>query len=451
MSGYIYLPMEIKSREYMAKYILALELADRGYQVISGKSAEVEKLCLFGPPGLYIGTSLMKQHYQLFERLKKRGHCIAAVDEEGLVYYNKDSFLRTKVDANTLSILSVFFTWGEHHTKLVAEKCPESFPILKQVGNVRMELLKEPYRRIFCKEANTLTEKYGRFILINTNFGAFNHYKGIEAYWNSLSHLVDMDSTLVDVTEKKLKHQERIFYSFADMANKIAAEFPDYQIILRPHPSESIERWQDQFHYPNIEVVHEGSVIPWIIASDCIIQQNCTTAIEARCLDKPVFSFLPDYDSNFDSGLPNKVAPCFKDCEELIAALHTIAVSPEQYETMLKEKTNEVLTDYIENMKNERNAFDDCALALEGLTLPTPKAENWGRVRALRWLYEQVSLALNQKKREQRKYIEHKFPSTPEEEWNAQKELFAELFAPKYRNITLLRLSENGYLLRKNQ
>ena len=51
MKKIVYVPIEIKSREFLAKVVLALNLANNNYQVVVGKSTEVEKLCTLGPRG----------------------------------------------------------------------------------------------------------------------------------------------------------------------------------------------------------------------------------------------------------------------------------------------------------------------------------------------------------------------------------------------------------------
>ncbi len=63
---YLYIPIEIKKRELQAKAILAYYAALEGYQVILGQSTVIEKICKYCPAGIFLGTSIVKQHRKLF-------------------------------------------------------------------------------------------------------------------------------------------------------------------------------------------------------------------------------------------------------------------------------------------------------------------------------------------------------------------------------------------------
>ena len=53
-------------------------------------------------------------------------------------------------------------------------------------------------------------------------------------------------------------------------------------IIVRPHPSEDHQAWNRAIsHLPNVYCVYEGSVSPWLLASEGLIHRGCTSAIEA--------------------------------------------------------------------------------------------------------------------------------------------------------------------------
>lgn len=447
MAKYIYLPIEIKNREFMAKVICAFKLADAGYKIIVGKSTEVEKLCMMGPKGVYIGTSIVKQHRILFEKLQRNQQQIVAVDEEGLVYYNKEHFVKHRVDEKTINQIDAFFTWGEHHRQLVKSKCPQYMDKIFSVGNIRMELLKRKYRMLFKTEADILREKHGKYILLNTNFAAYNHYKNSETYKNDVKSFIEVGEKEQKLVNDKIEHQRITFDEFASLAKKIKTMLPDYKVVVRPHPSENRNRWLEKLQGTDVEVIHEGNVIPWIMSASCVIQQNCTTAIEAVCVETPVYSFLPTYDVRFDDGLPNKVVPIFYNQSDVLNAIKKVIEKPECYEEILRTQTKEKLQDYIDNL-DEKDTFEAYEKILSGLVKETTMFNSWNLLKFKYFLYEKISLLLNKKKRGLQEYFKHKYPDTPIEEWNELKEK-CKKNGMNFGEVHLISLAPNSYLVEK--
>jgi hypothetical protein len=71
------------------------------------------------------------------------------------------------------------------------------------------------------------------------------------------------------------------------------------RIVVRPHPTEDHETWRKWANPLNIEVRHEGGAIEWMLAAEAVIHAGCTTGIEGLMLDRPVFSYVPQPDSEF--------------------------------------------------------------------------------------------------------------------------------------------------------
>jgi hypothetical protein len=90
------------------------------------------------------------------------------------------------------------------------------------------------------------------------------------------------------------------------MVPALARACPDYTIVLRPHPSEKRETWSELTRdHPNVRVVQEGSVVPWLIASEVMIHNGCQTAVEAYLLGVAAIAYQPVTSEDFDLQLPN--------------------------------------------------------------------------------------------------------------------------------------------------
>ena len=61
----------------------------------------------------------------------------------------------------------------------------------------------------------------------------------------------------------------------------LAKRFSNYQIVIRPHPFESLNAYRELAKLENVDVRQEGTSIEWINHAKVLIHQNCLTSIEA--------------------------------------------------------------------------------------------------------------------------------------------------------------------------
>src|SRR5262249_12062065 len=79
------------------------------------------------------------------------------------------------------------------------------------------------------------------------------------------------------------------------LVREIARAFPDYDVILRPHPSEDPAFYRHVFApYGTITVSKEGSVLDWIRSAELVVHTNCTTGIEAVLAGGRVLNMRPE-------------------------------------------------------------------------------------------------------------------------------------------------------------
>ena len=106
------------------------------------------------------------------------------------------------------------------------------------------------------------------------------------------------------------------------MIRELSKRFSNLKIIVRPHPSENHEYWEKAISdCVNVSVVHDGNVIPWLLASDVLIHNGCTTAVEAALVNKKAISYMPIKSRSFDYHLPNNLSIKTSNREELILAV----------------------------------------------------------------------------------------------------------------------------------
>lgn len=323
---WLLIPMETKVREFHSKLLLGAFAAKNGFEVILGEQLELKRKLEFLPRGVMLEKGITTHQAGDLARSRSMGNRLIAWCEEGLVYRNREAYLRDRICLPALELVDLFFAWGRHQAEDVLSKATDAADKLVLAGNPRFDLLRPELRGLFRGEADQLRQVHGSYILVATNFGRVNHFRGSE-YVSKLLDARGARATkeLTEFTEQWTSFLTKIYRSFLVMIPKLARALPDTTIILRPHPSEDRQSWKRALaDQANVKVIHEGSVIPWILGADVLIHNSCTTGVEAYLLDVPAISYRPATSEMLDSKLPNAVSHQASRCDELTDLVRTV-------------------------------------------------------------------------------------------------------------------------------
>jgi surface carbohydrate biosynthesis protein len=313
------IPVENQVRELDAKLLLSAAAAERGYPVVIGSRAFVHYAASHLPRGVYLAKSMRTLSDRMFGILRNLGHDIIGFDEEGLVRLPDDEYYRRRLSAKALTMVSHLLAWGRDDARVFrAFSGMPDIPI-HITGNPRVDMMRPELRGYLDREVDAIRSKRGRFVLINSNFSEVNHF------------LPGMSETLqfaneTDYMKSRVRYRVEIYRDFQQMLPAITRKFPEIHFVLRPHPSENHEAWRKLgAGSPNLEVINEGSVAPWMLAASAVISNGCTTAIEARILDRATISYKVHEDASFDHPIADDVAHSARSLEELEALLSKAA------------------------------------------------------------------------------------------------------------------------------
>lgn len=315
------IPSETQAREFDAKLLLAAVAALRGFSVVVGSRTEIHLRIASLPRGIYVANNVRKSSERMFRIMKNLGFEIVAWDEEGLVTYSPEYYLGKRVSDEAIGRTSHFFAWGEEHADVFRSRQKYSSIPIHVTGNPRVDIMRPEFLPYFHDEVERIRERFGRFVLINTNFGALNHFVP------NLSIAVSPSSPHVtaDFGAGVNAHRYKIFSRMQALVPYLAERFPAVNIVVRPHPAENHEPWHAAASgHDNVHVVHKGNVIPWVLASSALVHNGCTTAVEAFVLRKPAVTYRPVIDERFEINLPNNLSYPTRNDDELCAALSQI-------------------------------------------------------------------------------------------------------------------------------
>ncbi len=322
------LPVETQIREFDGKLLVACVAAERGIPAIVGSRIAMHAHATALPRGIYVSKDVRSSSLRMLNIFENLGHSICAWDEECLVQFSPQRYYETRVSSVVYSKTATLCAWGKVNEQIFKE-CPSytGAPI-HITGNPRIDLLRPELRGYFDEDVKRIKERFGDYILISTHFGAINHYVP-ELSALTLDAITPSSEKNGDFKQGLRDHLFDIFRHFEQMIPALGHAFPDRTILVRPHPAENRAPWdQVAAELTNVHVVQEGNVVPWIIGSQALIHNSCTTSIEAFALDHPAVAYLPVTSDRFDLDLPNSLGAQAHSTGDLITILKELTERP---------------------------------------------------------------------------------------------------------------------------
>ena len=301
---WLHLPVEWVVRELPSKLLLGFFAAAAGYQVMIGDQKLFRKNIHRLPRGLCLRKSFTPGQIDEIDDLRAQGMKLIGNDEEFFAYYGArgiNVFSAVRADPVTMGQMDSVFAWGDRLVSIMEDMFPGSASKMTVTGTARLDLYRPEFRHIYAEDAAKYRDRYGPFILFNSNLSVATAYK-------DANHLLRARGKIADGRYDEVRYyNDRIFdffnrtlAAFLDAIPRVKAAFPDHKLVIRPHPVDRLEVWTKlaQAH-DGIVVVRENHVAPWLLASEAMFHHGCSTAIEGWLLGTPVISYQPDHDEEF--------------------------------------------------------------------------------------------------------------------------------------------------------
>lgn len=353
-------PIETINRELDYRLFLAAMTVNSERRIFVGHYDALNDLILQTKGGIYVGKSIFNSQYPTkvdnFINLKNHGYKLIHHDEEGAVYSGDEEdwkeTLKKQVNAGFLCDDDYICTWGKFQADYYRSRQPACSKNILSTGHPRFDLYKPKYREFFREETNLLKEKFGDYVLFNTNLSFANHGLGLSDIFSSRWHFKPNNFQKRTEFFEHWVHKSTVFLNMLKLINRLSGEFPKIKFIIRPHPSENLSSYQTIFKdYDNVEVIHEGSVTPWILASRLLIHDGCTTAIEAFLAEKPIINYQSNPENKYNLFLPNNVGLSRTDENETVETVQQILDGKEHQKQ--KDKLHPKVHDLMENFKED--------------------------------------------------------------------------------------------------
>lgn len=349
-------PVEVKSRDLRGMVWLSLRILERddNNKICIGETASIRDGLDIIKPDIYIqpGLSGIEQNIKSCEYITKAGGCVLVIETEGGVFTNDNYFRENLVHKKNLEMSNIYFSWGQKQAEIV-ERVGSGDTEVCISGHPRFDLLHKKLRGIYRDQAEQYQNKYGSYILVNTNFTAINR-----AGEYSTEYSAD-----------RIEYGEKILHEYTEMIENLHSDFTDYSIIIRPHPMEDLSYYRNRLSDLNdVHVLREGNVRPWMLGADTVVHKSSTSGIESALLETPVISYRPIKSEKYDADLPIAVSDEQTDYEGLRQA---IANYIDTRDYSLNRSQRAELRKYFHDINNEY-AADIITESVESITIDDP-------------------------------------------------------------------------------
>lgn len=353
----IYIHLEITARELDSKLLLAVLAASRGHSVIISNITEFNiglKNKLFNP-GIFHTKSLTPSDTKIYKHQKiiDNDFMITSIDEEhGLLEDDYEIFTKGRFSNESINQSSAIFGWGPKDSKLLKQIFPKHSSKIHNTGSPRADLWK-PIFSEYWEVPKEIPKK--PFLLVVSTMGLSNNIKPFFELVKSekKAGYYQRDPSLFRDGFVGISEDYRLIHDFIKAIKHLSKYNNGYDIVVRPHPVENIDAWKTYLEdIPNVYVIREGSISPWVNNSFAVMQNGCTTAIEATISNKPVLSYVT-FDQQYSRMLAaNKIGYRVSSPKELLDKTNTLF---NDVKSGLKTKRNKDIPEIIRQLMNLDN------------------------------------------------------------------------------------------------
>lgn len=228
-------------------------------------------------PDLVLANYTRPNNADLIKSYKRAGILVAVLDTEGIGGKNPDQFAEMVKSAGCTDLVDLYCVWGQAQRAAFLRHDTISTGRVHATGCPRYDFCAMPWRDALPKPS--FAEGY---VLINTNFPVANpRFSGSSSSEEDAMVHAGYTRTFA---RQFIVDAGQAYRSVLEISMRLARHFTGVQFVLRPHPFENADFYDELASLPNVEVRQEGTSLEWISGARMLIHQNCSTAIEATML-----------------------------------------------------------------------------------------------------------------------------------------------------------------------
>jgi surface carbohydrate biosynthesis protein len=277
-------------RDLAGLVLTAMELCQRGAvcHLVSLNLQEREIWAL--APDLVVLNYFRRCNEPFARRLKSAGIAYGLLDTEGGVWKDVGAYAELLWPDDTLMKSAAFVcAWGSRLAEHLVREERFAGHQVTITGCPRFDFYDPAWRPVLVNGAARAAGSKRLQILINTLYHTVN--SRISTREANAEELEAIHGWSRETVERALDAETRAIEAVVEMAGRLSRDFPEADILLRPHPFESPDLYRKRLgSLPNVTVDGDGPVTPRIFRAAAVIQRSCTTAVEAALAGVPALS-----------------------------------------------------------------------------------------------------------------------------------------------------------------
>jgi len=293
----LYIEFESYLRDFDYRFLLSLELALEGYDVIFGNVKFLPPFSTYGPAGsIYLSKDAMPEKTDTFRARKNRGVKNIVLDEEGLsVFQQPDKFAHYRFSHGILPFVHKIVIGTEYEGQVLDEIYDVKSKLIKLI-NPRFTINNK--YKLYTEQAKQIIQKYGSFVFIplsiyiRHNLGEELRNQQINAMQNGITNNQSQKQGRGEFIRFYESYKENNL-KLLQHVRMLCLEHPTVSFVVRPHPSDiSSDGSAYLTKIPdNMYIERTGNITPYILASEFVIHSNCTSGFDAFMYKKRTINY----------------------------------------------------------------------------------------------------------------------------------------------------------------
>ncbi len=275
-------------RDLPGLVLVGLTLCSRGHRALFVPVNILSDAWASNPDFFMLNYHRKSNDYQV-RRILNRGMRFIVLDTEGSPYSLDQHIQIISDDTELRERTSAVCIWGEPLAQHLIS-CGYYKPHQVHVtGSPRHDFYHPSLAEAARERSRSAYSGDDGFILITASNGMANpRFRTPE---QQLAESISKTNLGAEYCRGIQSEQAALLVAIINLTERLALDFSQIPIILRPHPFENPAPYEVlQKRYPNVRVIQEGTIDGFLLRARCAIIRAGTTPLEAALAGVPVFS-----------------------------------------------------------------------------------------------------------------------------------------------------------------
>jgi len=195
---------------------------------------------------------------------------------------------------------AAMFAFGHYDAAGTRQHCPAYADRVVVTGSPRIDFWRRDFAAYYAQLPHPLGPAEPKYVLCMMSSSPFFRDGPLMSFSGSGSSSTELgrrvDALAANGLGKGLIDSYRRTVIEKLTVEELARRHPSIRFVYRPHPHAVLSAWEEVFRDapPNVSVIRDNAVSPWIRRASCVVFSGSTVGFETALADVPVVSFQPD-------------------------------------------------------------------------------------------------------------------------------------------------------------